>query len=49
MNDIVKKLILKVAGEPRSDWAKLALEAIEEIERLRKEAKPKYDYWDIAN
>ena len=46
--DIVKKLILKAASEPKSDWAKLALEAIEEIEQLRKEKCPKYDYWDIA-
>lgn len=46
--DIVNKLILKIAGDPKSEWAKLALEAIEEIERLRKEKCPKYDYWDIA-
>ena len=35
--EIEQKIALKAAGEPRSEWAKLALEAAERIEALKKE------------
>jgi hypothetical protein len=35
--EIEKRLALKAAGEPRSEWAELALEAAERIESLKRE------------
>ena len=35
--EIEKRLALKAAGDPRSEWSKLALEAAERIEELKKE------------
>ena len=51
--EIEKRLALKAAAEPRSEWARLALEAAERIEALKKEIEAmkeekKVDYWDIA-
>jgi|688.fasta_scaffold1067622_2 hypothetical protein len=37
--DIIKRLTLKIANDPRSDWAKLATEAREHIESLRAEIR----------
>jgi len=37
MNDIVNRLTLWAARQPRSDGAQLALEAAEHIEALRRE------------
>lgn len=34
--DIEKRLVLKAASEPRGEWAKLALEAAERIEELKR-------------
>lgn len=39
--DVEKRLTLKAASEPRSQWAKLALEAAERIETLKKELEEK--------
>jgi hypothetical protein len=51
--EIEKKLTLKAAAEPRSEWGQLALEAAERIEALKKDIEQmkeekKVDYWDIA-
>lgn len=35
--EVEKKLVLKAASEPRSEWARLALEAAERIEALKGE------------
>lgn len=35
--EVEHKLVLKAAGEPRSEWARLALEAAERIEALKRE------------
>lgn len=35
--EIEQKLALKAAGDPRSEWARLALEAAERIEALKRE------------
>lgn len=37
--DIVKRLTLKIANDPRSDWAVLATEARAHIESLRAEVR----------
>ena len=37
--DIVKRLTLAAAKDPRSDWAQLAFEAMAHIESLRKEIR----------
>ena len=37
--DIVKRLTLAVANEPRAEWAQLAFEAIAHIESLRTEIR----------
>lgn len=37
--DVEKRLVLKAAGEPRSEWARLALEAAERIEELKRELR----------
>lgn len=37
--DISKKLTLKAAGEPKTKWAELALEAVAHIESLREEIR----------
>lgn len=39
--EIEKRLALKAAGDPRSEWSKLALEAAERIEALKRELKKK--------
>ena len=39
--EIEQKLALKAAGEPRSEWARLALEAAERIETLKRELTEK--------
>ena len=50
--EIEQKIALKAAGEPRSEWAKLALEAAERIEALKKELeanKKRIDTSDITD
>ena len=39
--EIEKRLVLKAASEPRSEWARLALEAAETIEELKKKLEGK--------
>lgn len=41
--EIEQRLALKAAGEPRSEWARLALEAAERIEELKRELKENED------
>lgn len=41
--DIEKRLVLKAASEPRSEWALLALEAAERIEELKGALEGKAD------
>lgn len=35
--EIEQRLVLKAAGEPRGEWAELALEAAERIKALKRE------------
>lgn len=39
--EIEQRIALKAAGEPRSEWARLALEAAERIEALKRELETK--------
>jgi hypothetical protein len=39
--EIEQRLVLKAAGEPRGEWAKLALEAAERIEELKRQLEGK--------
>lgn len=52
MNEIIRKLTLKAAEDPKSELSALIFKTISHIESLEKELaeikEKKYDYWDIA-